>query len=111
LSDKERRASLHDVSGGRAVHLVDVYAHNAVHEIIQNARITISSERGRFTLPSMFMDRLMMDCEKWVLDNGAAEAERAACDRINRFLDERKRSNDQDNERKVRRSLTRTWSP
>jgi hypothetical protein len=108
LTDKERLASLHDISGGGAVHLVDVYAHNAVREIIQNARIIISSERGRFTLPSGFMDRLVMDCGKWVLDNGATEAERAVRDRINGFLDERAKFKDQDNERKVNQSLKGT---
>jgi hypothetical protein len=108
LSDRARRASFHEVSGGGAVHLVEVYANNAVREIIQNARITISSERGRFILPPTFMDRLMMECEKWVLDDGAAEAERAVCDRINRFLDERAKFKDRDNERKVNQSLKGT---
>ena len=110
MSDMERRASLADVSGGGATHLGDVYAHNAVREIIQNARIIISSERGRFTLPPEFMDRLVMDCGKWVLDNGATDAERAVRDRINGFLDERSKFKDRDNERKVNQSLTRTRS-
>ena len=105
MTDKERLASLHDSSGGGAVHLVDIYANNAVRGIIQNARITISNERGRFTIPSEFMDHLVMDCGKWVLDKGATEAERAVCDRINGFLNERKKFKDQDNERKVNQSL------
>ena len=105
MTDKERLASLHDISGGGAVHLVDVYANNAVREIIQNARITVSNERGRFTIPSGFMDRLVMECEKLVLANGPSEAEHAVCGRINEFLDQRKRLKHEDDERKVHQSL------
>jgi hypothetical protein len=101
----QRQASFHNISGGGAVHLVDVYAQNAVREIIQNARITISNERGRFALPSDFVDHLVMDCEKWVLANGPTEAERAVCGCIKEFLDQCKRLRHEDDERKVKKSL------
>ena len=105
MSDKERRSSFHDISGGGALHLVEVYAHNAVREIIQNARITISNERGHFNLPSEFLDRLILDCGGWALDGGAQEAERRTRKRINDYLDERDHRKNEDNERKVHRSL------
>jgi hypothetical protein len=108
LADQERQGSFHNISGGGAVHLVDVYAQNAVREIIQNARIIISNERGRYTLPSEFVDQLVMDCERWVLANGPTEAERAVCGRITEFLDQRKRFKHEDDERKVKKSLERS---
>lgn len=107
MADQERQGSFHNISGGGAVHLVDVYAQNAVREIIQNARIIISNERGRFALPSDFVDHLVMDCERWVLANGPTDAERAVCGRINEFLDQRKRLKHADDERKVKKSLER----
>jgi hypothetical protein len=108
LSDRERRASFHDISGGGAVHLVDVYAHNAVREIIQNARITILNERGQFNLPSEFMDRLIVDCGGWAIDRGAQEAELRARKCINDYLDSRDHRKNEDNERKAKQSLKGT---
>jgi len=111
MTDQQRPASFQNISGGGTIHLVEIYAHNAVREIIRNARITISGERGRFVLPSEFVDRLVMECGRWVLDKGADEAERSVRGRINEFLDQRKRLKHEDDERKVRRSLTRDRSP
>jgi hypothetical protein len=108
LSDKQRPEPFHNISGGGTVHLVEVYSHNAVREIIQNARDSVTSQRGRFTLPSEFMDRLMVDCCKWVLDRGAPEAERCACGSITDFLNEQDDLKNEDNERKVKQSLKGT---
>lgn len=105
MPEKERRQPHHNISGGGTYHLVDVFAHNAVLEIIQNARLSVLEKRGRFTLPSEFMDRLMVDCGKCVLDRGAPEAERFARQHINDFLEERKRFKHEDDERKVKMSL------
>ena len=105
MSDKERRPFFHNISGGGTAHLVDVYAHNAVLEIIQNARESVQEEKGRFNLPSEFIDRLTVECGRWVLDRGPSEAERRAAERIFDFLDERKRFRHQDDERKVKLSL------
>lgn len=105
MPQKDRRPPHHNISGGGTHHLVDVFAHNAVREIIQNARLSVLEQRGRFTLPSEFMDRLTVDCGKCVLDHGAREAERVARQRINDFLDERNRFKHEDDERKVTLSL------
>ena len=105
MSDMERHAPFQNISGGGADHLVDVFSHNAVREIIQNARDSVLSQRGRFTLPSEFMDRLMVDCCRWVMDRGAPEAERCACGRITDFLDGQDKLKNEDNERKVKQSL------
>jgi len=111
MTDQRRPASRHGISGGGTMHLVDIYAQNAVREIIENARTVLSSERGRFILPSEFMDRLVVECGELVLANGPVEAERAVCGRIIEFLDRRNRLRHEDDERKVRRSLTRDRSP
>lgn len=111
MSDKERPAPFHNISGGGAGHLVDVYSHNAVREIIQNARVSVLEQRGRFTLPPEFMDRLMVDCGNWVLDRGAPEAEICACGRINDFLNEQDKLKNEDNERKVKQRLKGTRYP
>ncbi len=81
---------------------MEIYAHNAVRGVIHRAREAVRAERGRFTLPSRFMDELIVDCGKWVLERGAEEAERCARNRILAFLDERERVKREEDERKVR---------
>jgi len=101
----ERRRRLERESNGGAYHLVEIYAHNAVREVIQRAREAIRAERGKFTLPSRFMDELIVECGKWILERGAEEAERCARERIVAFLDERERLKREEDERKVRLRL------
>jgi hypothetical protein len=82
-----------DADDGHGGHLVDVYAHNAVEE------------RGRFTLPSYFLDELAVECGKMILEKGAEVAERCAHDRIIEFLIKMEKAKHEDNERKVRARL------
>lgn len=94
-------------SNGTPYHLVEIYAHNAIHEMILKVRKEIAQERGKFTLPPSFIDPLEVDCGKWILDKGAEEAERCARERIVAFLDERVRHKLEEDERKARLSLRR----
>ncbi|MGQ9583094.1 MAG: hypothetical protein ACUVV6_06230 [Thermoplasmatota archaeon] len=81
---------------------MEIYAHNAVKEVIHRARESVRVGRGRFTLPSRFMDELIVECGKWLLERGVEEAERCARDRIVAFLNERERLKREEDERKVR---------
>lgn len=80
-----------DSSNGTPYHLVEIYAHNTIHEIFLRARETVRLKRGQYTLPASFVDRLEVDCGGWILERGAGEAERCARERIATFLDERER--------------------
>jgi hypothetical protein len=94
-------------SNGTPYHLVEIYAHNAIHEMMLKVRKDMSQERGRFTLPQSFVDRLEVECGKWILEKGAEEAERCARERISAFLDERIRHKREEDERKAKLSLKR----
>ena len=100
-----RRSS--PLSNGTPYHLVEIYAHNAIHEIMLKVRKDIAQERGKFTLPPSFVDRLEVECGKWILEKGAEQAERCARERISAFLDERVRHKREEDERKARLSLKR----
>ena len=94
-------------SNGTPYHLVEIYAHNAIHEMILKVRKDIADERGKFTLPAGFVDRLELECGKWILEKGAEEAERCARERIVTFLDERNRHKLEEDERKAKLGLRR----
>ena len=94
-------------TNGTPYHLVEIYAHNAIHEMILKVRKEIAKERGKFTLPASYVDRLEVDCGKWILEKGAEEAERCARERIVAFLDERLRLKNEEDERKAKLSLKR----
>jgi hypothetical protein len=94
-----------DADDGHGGHLVDVYAHNDVKEVIKEARDKVHEERGRFTLPSYFLDELAVECGKMILEKGAEVAERCAHDRIIEFLIKMEKAKHEDNERKVRARL------
>jgi len=94
-------------SNGTPYHLVEIYAHNAIHEMILKVRKDIADVRGKFTLPSSFVDRLEVYCGKWILEKGAEAAERCARERIVTFLDERVRHRRDEDERKAKLSLKR----
>jgi len=89
-------------SNGTPYHLVEIYAHNAIHEMLLKVRQEVRKERGKYTLPSSFLDRLEVECGTWILEKGAAGAERLSRGRIIDFLDERKRFKREEDERKVR---------
>jgi len=103
----EGRKHRPDEADGHGGHLVDIYAHNAVREVIKEARVKLLEERGRFTLPSEFLDELYVECGKWVLEKGAEEAEKCARERIIEFLEMREKAKRDDEERKVRQRLPR----
>jgi hypothetical protein len=108
LPDDERgirRSST--LSNGTPYHLVEIYAHNAIAEMILKARQDITKERGKFTLPPSFVDKLEVDCGKWILEKGAGEAERCTRERIVCFLDERTRQKRDEDERMAKLSLRR----
>jgi hypothetical protein len=94
-------------TNGTPYHLVEIYAHNTIHEMMLKVRAEITAERGKFTLPSSFVDRLEVECGKWILEKGAVAAERCARERIVAFLDERQRLKNEEDERKAKRSLRR----
>jgi len=90
---------------GSAHHLVEVFAYNAVNDVIRQARVVVLKQRGRFTLPPSFMDELRVDCHNWILERGASEAERSARERISDFLERRQSHRHAEDERKVQHSL------
>ena len=94
-------------TNGTPYHLVEIYAHNAIHEMILKVRKEIAQERGRFTLPPSFVDRLEVDCGRWILEKGSEEAERCARGQIISFLEERLRQKREEDERKAKLSLKR----
>ena len=94
-------------TNGTPYHLVEIYAHNAIAEMILKVRKDLTKERGRFTLPPSFVDRLEVECGKWILEKGAEEAERCTRERIVAFLDERIRQKREEDERKAKLSLKR----
>ncbi|MBM4248005.1 MAG: hypothetical protein FJ149_00925 [Euryarchaeota archaeon] len=108
MSEKERGSRPRPLpTDGTPYHLVEIYAHNTIHELILKVRQDIAKERGRFTLPTDFIDHLEVDCGKWILEKGATEAERLARGRITAFLDERQRHKREEDERKAKLSLRR----
>ncbi len=94
-------------TNGTPYHLVEIYAHNTIHEMILEVRQDITKERGKFTLPAGFVDRLEVDFGRWILEKGAEEAERCAREMIVGFLDERLRRKNEEDERKAKLSLKR----
>ena len=70
--------------------------------MILKARESARHERGKFTLPASLLDKLEVDCGRWVLEKGASEAERCVRGRILSFLDERERLKREEDERKVK---------
>ena len=94
-------------SNGTPYHLVEIYAHNAIHEMMLKVRKDIAQERGKFTLPQSFIDRLEVECGKWILEKGAEQAERRAREKIVGFLDERVRLKNEEDERKAKMGLKR----
>jgi len=94
-----------DADDGHGGHLVDIYAHNAVKEVIRDARDRVHEERGRFTLPSYFLDELAVECGKWILEKGAEVAGKCAHDRIIEFLNTMEKAKREDDERKVKARL------
>jgi hypothetical protein len=93
------------VADGSGHHLVEVFAYNTVNDVIRQARVVVLEQRGRFTLPSKFMDELRVDCHDWILERGATEAEQSVRARILDFLDRRQGHRLADDERKVQHSL------
>lgn len=93
-----------DTEGGYT-HLTEVIALNTLKEIISRAKVTVEEEKGPFILPSEVQDKLLMKCERSLLNYGEEEAERAMKTELIRFLDIRDAFKERDDERKVRRSL------
>jgi hypothetical protein len=98
---RKRRPAKPEADGG-VDHLMDIYAHNTVKEIIKKARDVLESGGGPVVLPRHFLDRLIVDCEKWILDEGDVRAEALCRESIAAFLSEMERFKREDDERKVR---------
>lgn len=93
-----------DTEGGGA-HLVHVIAHNALKEIIIQAKEKVSVEEGTFKIPSYVMDELLIKCEKALLNYGEEEALKCMVDEIMAYLKRIREFKARDNERKVRERL------
>ena len=93
-----------DTEGGGA-HLADVLANNALKEIIQEAKKTVSVEEGPFRIPSYIMDKLVIKCEKVLLNYGEAEAQKCMVEEIRAHLAQMKDFKARENERKVQERL------
>ncbi len=93
-----------DTEGGGA-HLADVLANNALKEIIQEAKKTVSVEEGPFRIPSYIMDKLVIKCEKVLLNYGEAEAQKCMVEEIRAYLAQMKDFKARENERKVKERL------
>jgi hypothetical protein len=93
-----------DTEGGGA-HLADVLANNALKEIIQQAKETVSLEEGPFRIPSYVMDRLVIRCEKVLLNYGEEEAQKCMVEEIRAHLAQMKEFKAHENERKVKERL------
>jgi hypothetical protein len=93
-----------DTEGGGA-HLADVYANNAIKEIIQQAKETVSVENGSFRIPGYVMDKLVVKCEKVFLNYGEAEALKCMVQEIRAHLSQMKDFKARENERKVKERL------
>ena len=90
---------------GSGAHLVEVIAHNALMEIISKAKDTVRAEQGNFRLPSYIMDKLLVRCEKVLLNYGEEEAHNVMVFEIKAHLDRMREFKERDNDRKIRERL------
>jgi hypothetical protein len=105
LDDKEDVAKgSFDTEGGGS-HLVHVIAHNTLMEIIHQAKAKVSVDEGSFRIPSYIMDKLLVRCERVLLNYGEAEALDCMVKEIRAHLVEVREYKARDNERKVRERL------
>jgi|GEM_PF-6071987 len=93
-----------DTEGGGS-HLAEVLANNALREIIQQAKKTVSVEEGSFRIPGYVMDKLIIRCEKVLLNYGEVEAQKCMVEEIRAHLAQMKEFKARDNERKVKERL------
>jgi len=93
-----------DTEGGGA-HLADVLANNALKEIIQEAKKTVSVDEGPFRIPSYVMDKLVIKCEKVLLNYGEEEAQTCMVEEIRAHLAQMSEFKARENERKVKERL------
>lgn len=93
-----------DTEGGHT-HLTEVIAQNTLKEIIIQAKLSVEEDEGAFIIPSELNDRLLITCEKVLLNYGETEAEQAMREEILKFLNRKKEFKDRDDERKVKERL------
>ena len=93
-----------DTEGGGA-HLADVLANNALKEIIQEAKNTVTVDEGPFRIPSYVMDKLVVKCEKVLLNYGEVEAQKCMVEEIRAHLAQMSEFKARENERKVKERL------
>ena len=93
-----------DTEGGGS-HLAEVLANNALREIIQQAKEKVSVEEGSFRIPGYVMDRLLLKCEKVLLNYGEQEALRCMVEEIRSHLAQMRDFKARENERKVKERL------
>jgi len=93
-----------DTEGGGS-HLAEVLANNALREIIQLAKDTVSVDEGPFRIPGYVMDKLILKCEKVLLNYGEQEAQRCMVEEIRAHLAQQRDFKARENERKVKERL------
>lgn len=93
-----------DTEGGGS-HLAEVLANNALREIIQQAKDTVSVDEGPFRIPGYVMDKLILKCEKVLLNYGEDEAHRCMVEEIRAHLAQMRDFKARENERKVKERL------
>jgi len=106
--DRENRgddpSSLLDPEGGSAHH-AEVIAVNTLKQIIVEAKRQVFEEVGRFIVPTEVMDRLILKCEKVLLNYGEEEALGVMKTELKGHLERQKEYKERDDERKVKASL------
>jgi hypothetical protein len=90
-----------DPEGGTA-HLAEVIAVNTLKEIIADAKVVVVEEEGDFHIPAETMDRLLVRCEKVMLNYGEDEAKKVMMDELRQYLNLKREFKEREDERKVR---------
>jgi len=106
--DRDNRGNgsppLLDPEGGNAHH-AEVLAVNTLKQIIAEAKTLVIEEVGWFTVPAEVMDRLIIKCEKVLLNYGEEEALEVMKAELKDFLKRLTDYKERDDERKVKASL------
>ena len=95
---------LMDPEGGTAHH-ADVIAVNTLKEIIASAKNVVVEEEGPFRITSETMDRLLVRCEKVMLNYGEEEARKVMEDELRQYLKLKREFKEKEDERKVRERM------
>ncbi|MEW5760009.1 MAG: hypothetical protein AB1779_04520 [Candidatus Thermoplasmatota archaeon] len=85
------------------IHYEDMYAYQALLEIVLAVKEKLIEERGKFSIPQSFMDALLVTCKDAMLEKGEGFAREKVEEKILEYLKNREEERKKFTERKLER--------